>query len=93
MMPAGGGYFVSGGSNNFFTPVAPNLGLTDDSVSAAQTMPFTFAFPGGSTNQLWISSNGYIWLAASTNNGCCAGVVATLRRPARTRFDTDSWYR
>jgi hypothetical protein len=73
MVPNGSGYVVLGGSTSFFTPTSAALPLTDDSVSAPQTMPFTFSFPGGSTTQLWISSNGFVWLAASTANGCCNG--------------------
>lgn len=78
MTPSGTGYAVTSGSTNWFTPVAANLGLTDDSVSAAQLLPFTLNYPGGSTTNLYISSNGFIWPQASTVNGCCAGDGALL---------------
>ena len=63
----GGGYRVSAGSNAWVTPVSANLGLTDDSVAAAYTLPFTLQHPGGSTTQVRMCSNGYVWLnGAST---------------------------
>ncbi len=79
----GGGYAVLPGSNQWFTPVSANLGLVDDSVSAAQTMPFAFPFPDAmgatiSSTDLFISSNGFVWTATSTNNGCCNGDPALL---------------
>ena len=78
MVSTGSGYLVTAGTNNWFTPTSTPIALTDDSVSAAQNLPFIFNFPGGSTNSVWISSNGFVWLAASTVNDCCNGTVATL---------------
>jgi hypothetical protein len=75
---AGGSYVVIPGSTNWFTPVAANLGLTDDSVSGALALPFTLNYPGGSTTNLYASSNGFIWAQANTNNGCCTGDPVTL---------------
>lgn len=61
------GYTVQAGANAWYTPVAANLALADDAVSAALTLPFTFSFPGGSTTQVRMCSNGFIWLnGAST---------------------------
>jgi hypothetical protein len=52
MLPTGTGYVVTPGSNTWWTPVGTNLGLTDDSVSAALPLGFTFSYPGGSTTNL-----------------------------------------
>ena len=65
MTVAGGGYAVTAGSTSFFTHTVPGLGLGDDTVSAAQTLPFTMLYPGGTTNSLRIDSNGSIYLSAS----------------------------
>lgn len=57
-----GGYLVLPGSNQFFTPTSPDLLLTDDSLSPAQTLPFAFPFGGTTTTAIRICSNGYLWL-------------------------------
>jgi hypothetical protein len=80
MIPSGGGYVVLPGSNQWFTPIAPNLALGDDQVSAAQALPFAFTTAAGLvTNNLYICSNGYVWPTANTNAGCCNGDPALLR--------------
>lgn len=78
MTPTGTGYVVTSGSSNWFTPVAANLGLTDDSVSAALPLGFTLNYPGGSTSSVYASSNGFVWAQAGGVNGCCAGDPALL---------------
>lgn len=78
LVPTNGGYIVLPGTNAWFTPTGANLGLTDDSVSAAQALGFTLNYPGGSTAAVYVSSNGYVWAQSSANNGCCAGSVAAL---------------
>ena len=50
-----------------------NLGLNDDQVSAAQPLGFTFPGPGGSVTSVYVSSNGFIWMAANTDSRCCSG--------------------
>lgn len=63
---AGTGYVVLPSGSAWFTPVNPDLGLNDDQVSAAQSLGFTLPLPGGGqTNDVWICSNGYIWLASN----------------------------
>lgn len=76
--PTGNGYVVLPGVNQWWTPVGTNLGLADDSVSAALPLGFTLNYPGGSTNDVYASSNGFVWAQSSTVNGCCAGVPADL---------------
>ncbi len=59
-------YLVSPGSTSFFTHTVPGLALTDDVVAPPQTLPFTLQYPGGSTNTIWICSNGFVYLTANT---------------------------
>jgi hypothetical protein len=53
---------VQAGANAWFTPVAANLALGDDALSAALTLPFAFPFPGGATTQVRMCSNGFVWI-------------------------------
>lgn len=63
---AGGGYDVSVVPlTTFRTPTGAGLALTDDVVSAAQSLPFTFQYPGGSTSSFCVDSNGRVLLASS----------------------------
>jgi hypothetical protein len=47
-----------------------------------QVLPFAlgwaFPYPGATTTDLYVSSNGFVHLTPRTNNGCCSGVVADL---------------
>ncbi len=59
----------------------------DDAISAPFTLPFTFNYPGGSTNDITISSNGCVYLAAVTSNsydvcGAAYGSVVPFRDQA-----------
>jgi hypothetical protein len=66
MVPNGqGGLTVTPGGTQWFTPVAADLNLGDDTVSAPQTLPFTFPYPGGSATSIYIGSNGHIGLNAT----------------------------
>jgi hypothetical protein len=66
MIPNGnGGYTVVPGGTTWWTPVGANLGLTDDSQSAALPMSFSFPYPGGSTSSIIVASNGVIGLTAT----------------------------
>lgn len=56
------GYTVSQGGNTWHVPASASLGVADDTVSSAITMPFQFNYPGGSTIQLRVADNGYLWL-------------------------------
>ncbi|HLQ38885.1 MAG TPA: hypothetical protein VK348_13835 [Planctomycetota bacterium] len=68
MTPSGGGYLVSSGSSSFFTPVAADLALDDDGISAGLLLPFTLAFPGGSTTHVQVCADGYILLQDGTSD-------------------------
>lgn len=78
LTPTGNGYITLPGSNSWWTPVGTNLGLTDDSVSAALPLGFTLNYPGGSTTDVYVSSNGFVWAQANTNSACCTGDPITL---------------
>src|SRR5262249_44385355 len=59
MINNGLGYAVtSAPTTNWFTPGTQTLPLADESVSGPQTLPFTFPYPGGSTNSIYVASNG-----------------------------------
>ena len=53
------GYQVAAGSGSFQQPGGPGLGLGDDAETTVQ-LPFTLPYPGGSTDQLTICSNGFV---------------------------------
>lgn len=61
------------------TPVATSTGtwttvsLTDDAVSSAITIPFTFKFFGNNYTQFIISSNGFMSFDLASPNACCTG--------------------
>jgi sugar lactone lactonase YvrE len=65
MAPSGSGYRVAAGTGAFVAPVAPLPALGDDAVSAPINLPFSFPFPGGSTSQIRICSNGFIHLSGT----------------------------
>lgn len=69
----GNRYQVAAGSGTFAPPTTPSLTLAapysssspgwDDALSAPIQLPFSFPFPGGSTNEITISSNASVYLA------------------------------
>lgn len=80
MQPNGsGGYDVVPVPLTFFTPVSAPLVATslDDGISV-QTLPFTFNFPGGSTTQIGICTNGFIWLDGTTTSTDFSATPAEL---------------
>lgn len=93
----GTNYVVVSGSNAIVTPTTPSLTLNppaqtssgnwDDALAAPITLPFTLNYPGGSTNDITISSNGCIYLAAVSSNtydvcGAAYGSIAPFRDQA-----------
>jgi len=77
-VPTGTGYLVMPTASTWYTPTSANLGLGDDQVSAALPLGFTLNYPGGSTTDVYASSNGFVWAQADTNSGCCSGYVPDL---------------
>jgi hypothetical protein len=49
------------------------ISLSDDQVSSAIPIGFTFPYYSVNYTEVYISSNGFINLAYNTNNGCCTG--------------------
>jgi len=78
MIPTGTGYLVIPAPSLWHTPTGAVLPLTDDLVSAALPLGFTLNYPGGSTQQVYVSSNGFIWAQPSLDSGCCVGNPALL---------------
>lgn len=68
LTPAGGGFAVSRSSASFVAPTSAGLGLTDDSLSGPRALGFTFDYPGGSTTDINICSNGFIHLLSSATS-------------------------
>lgn len=61
-------------------PTGVGLALGDDAMSAAQALPFTFEYPGGSTTSVFVDSNGSLHLnvvGASNIGGTAAGLLAS----------------
>jgi hypothetical protein len=86
-----GGYDVTTTAGGSVTaPILPGLALGDDEVSPAVVLPFTFDYPGGSTDTIYVDSNGSVLLGAtgtSTNTATAASLLnGTVARicPAMT---------
>ena len=77
-----GGYTVTAIPVNFVASttaaLAPTTGTLDDGLSAALTLPFTFTFPGGSTTQVRICTNGFVWLDGTSTVATFAATPAAL---------------
>src|SRR5262245_56788867 len=59
MVLSGTTYNVGPAAGSFVAPTGTNLGLTDDSQTTV-ALGFTFPYPGGSTTQLQVCSNGFV---------------------------------
>ncbi len=97
----GPNYLVIPSALSYVTPTSPSLTLNppgstssglnnwDDALTTPIVLPFTFNYPGGSTTDITISSNGHVFLANVVNNsyGVCGasyGSIAPFRdNPAR----------
>ena len=80
---ADGGYDVqTAAGGGVVAPTTPGLALGDDQVSTAVTLPFTFDYPGGSTNQVFVDSNGNVLLGATGPSTNAGDVGNLLNSPA-----------
>lgn len=80
---ASGGYdAVTTVGGAIVLPTTPGLALGDDVVSAVQTLPFTFDFPGGSTTGIIIDSNGSIGLAGTVGSSIGGNGATMLALPS-----------
>ena len=90
----GNNYVIASGGLPYTAPSSTPLtagatgssssGNWDDALSTPMMLPFTFNYPGGSTNMITIGSNGYIYLDAVVNNtynwcGAAYGSLAVFR--------------
>jgi hypothetical protein len=86
-----GGYDVYSVPLNFVAPLSASLPAGDD-VRSVQTLPFSFPFPGGSTTQIGIVTNGFIWLdgtTSSTDNS--ASIIDLLTQQPRLAVAWTDW--
>lgn len=68
MSYGGGEYNVGNGSTQYLAPASADLGLgNDDHVQV--NLPFSLPYPGGSTNSLWVCSNGFVSTTAANGTG------------------------
>jgi hypothetical protein len=65
-------------STCFISQFGTPLGLGDDQVAQGNNLGFTFPGPAGPVTSIDISSNGFVWLAPSTNSACCNGDVQSF---------------
>ena len=92
--PNGANYLIVPSGTSFAASPSPSLTLTapvstssanwDDALSPPITLPFTFPFPGGSTSDITIGSNGCIYLASVVDStyavcGAAYGSIAGFR--------------
>lgn len=75
LVPVGSGYAVLASTATFVPPSGTGLGLTDDSLSAPLPLGFTLGYPGGSTTDIKVCSNGFIYL---NNTGASTSYVPTV---------------
>lgn len=80
LLPATNGYVVLmlPGAPQWYTPTSPSLGLGDDVLSGPLPLGFTLNYPGGSTNDVYVSSNGFVLGQPGGANQCCTGSPALL---------------
>ena len=56
----GNGYTLGPGTGTYIAPAGLNLAMADDSEVQTWVLPFAIPFPGGTTNRLWVCSNGFV---------------------------------
>jgi len=67
----GNGYLVQPGTATWHTPTGGQVTLGDDVVQQF-ALGWTLPYPGGTTTDLWVSSNGFINATANSLSGCCS---------------------
>lgn len=77
------GYDVTRTNSAFVVPPGvPPLPLGDDTISI-ENLPFVFPYPGGSTTNLWVSSNGFLGLESFDNADFSPSEQEMIDLPAR----------
>jgi hypothetical protein len=70
MIPTGSEYTMLGGLGTFVPPSPAALALTlGDDTETSVTLSTPFAYPGGSTSQLTVCSNGFVSVATGNGTG------------------------
>ena len=54
-----GNYVVGAGTGAYIAPAGTNLTMSDDT-EVSSVIPFNLPYPGGTTNMLWVCSNGFV---------------------------------
>ncbi|MCB9884317.1 MAG: hypothetical protein H6838_02430 [Planctomycetes bacterium] len=67
----GTGYVGIPGTTALYVPTSAPVAMADDQVLQF-SLGWTLPYPGGTTTDLWISSNGFVNATVNTLNGCCA---------------------
>jgi hypothetical protein len=75
--PDGAGYTGTTITNNLrdISSSGTFVSLSDDQVSGAIPLGFSFAFYGNTYSQAYISSNGFLTFNSGADDGCCGGAV------------------
>lgn len=73
----GGTYTIGDLGAPFVAPTGTNLPLSDDSETTV-TLPFSLPYPGGSTSQLRVCSNGYVSPAGTNGTGYTPSAAGLL---------------
>ena len=73
-IPNGAGGYIVTPLPGFFAGYTGAESFGDDDAHGPFNLPFTFNYPGGSTNAIDVSSNGFVWLQAGNGDPrCCNG--------------------
>ncbi len=67
----GTGYVALPGTTALYVPTTAPVTMGDD-VVIQFPLGWTLPYPGGTTTDLWVSSNGFVNATTNTANGCCA---------------------
>lgn len=78
MTPSNGGYAVAAGSSAIVAPASTPLSLGDDARTASLALGFTFPYPGGSTSNVVVTSNGNVFLDPA-NSGAQVTTYSAFR--------------
>ncbi|MBM4059740.1 MAG: hypothetical protein FJ265_01390 [Planctomycetes bacterium] len=80
----GNGYLVVPGVSAWRAPQTPDLALGDDAVSGPLSLGFPLVLPNSVvTQQVWVCSNGYVWLTATGAADFSPTVAEFLAQGAR----------
>ena len=71
MQNIGTGYVCLPGTTPLYVPTSAPVAFGDD-VVVPFSLGWTLPYPGGTTTDLYVSSNGFVHGAANTNSGCCS---------------------